>query len=60
MENKGILPARFGYSWIENSKAARGAKIWKYTVVMTNVFTMSENIFSELRTGHWISNLKFN
>ena len=32
MENKEILPARYGCSWIENSRAARGAKICKYIV----------------------------
>ena len=76
MENKEILPAEFGYSWIENSRAARSAKIWKYivflikTIVLLSDFknllwfltfsTMSENIFSELQTGPQISNLKFN
>ena len=64
------------YSWIENSRAARGFKIWKYivflikTIVLLSDFkkilwfltfsTMSENIFSELQTGPQILNLKFN
>ena len=63
MGNKEILPAEFGCSWIENSRAARGAKIWKYIVFLIKIIvllsdfknllwfsTMSENIFSEFRT----------
>ena len=40
MENKEILPAKFGYSWIENSRAARGAKIWKYIVFLIKTIVL--------------------
>ena len=40
MENKENLTARFGYSWIENSRAARGAKIWKYIVFLTKTIVL--------------------
>ena len=40
MENKEILPARFGYSWIENSRAARGAKICQYIVFLTKIIML--------------------
>ena len=40
MENKEILPAEFGYSWIENSRAARGAKIWKYIVFLIKTIVL--------------------
>ena len=38
--NKLILPARFGYSWIENSRAARGATICKYIVFLTKTIVL--------------------
>ena len=40
MENIEILPARFGYSWIENSRAARGAKICQYIVFLTKTIVL--------------------
>ena len=40
MENKKKLPAEFGYSWIENSRAARGAKICKYIVFLTKTIVL--------------------
>ena len=40
MENKEIWPAIFGYSWIENSRAARGAKICKYIVFLTKTIVL--------------------
>ena len=45
MENKEILPAEFGYSWIENSRAARGAKtkIWKYIVFLIKTIVLLSN-----------------
>ena len=49
MENKEILPARFGYSWIQNSRAARGAKICKYIVFLTKTIVL----LSDFRNLLW-------
>ena len=52
MENKEILPGRFGYSCIENSRAARGTKICKYIVFLTKTIVL----LSDFKNLLWFFN----